>query len=265
MNLEHFAKTAQTAACKASELLIDLFGHLNGYTTKSSPYDLVTEADQKAEQVILSVIQKHHPSHRILSEEQPPETIDWDDFLWVIDPLDGTTNYAHKYPFFCVSIALVYKKTPLVGVVFAPLLHLQYAAVKGNGATCNGAKIRVSSVQRIRESLFATGFAYRRESNTAQIYRDFAHLTQISHGVRRDGSAALDLAFVASGKLEGFWERALKPWDIAAGALIVEEAGGVVSTVDGSPLDLERGDVLAANPEIHPQLLGELTALRSSE
>jgi len=191
--------------------------------------------------------------------------------LWAIDPLDGTTNYAHQYPFSAASIGLLVEGVPCVGAIFDPFHQELFRAAKGLGATRNRLPIAVSQTTELRNSLLVTGFAYDRRETSDNNYAEFCHLTHLTQGVRRSGSAAIDLAYVACGRLDGYWERGLSPWDVAAGVVLVQEAGGKVTAYDRSPFDLLSGRILATNGHLHAALSHELlqvkplTELRDSE
>jgi myo-inositol-1(or 4)-monophosphatase len=179
-------------------------------------------------------------------------------FLWAVDPLDGTTNFAHRYPAFAVSIGLLIDGEPAVGVVYEPLRDELFFAARGLGAFLNYRPIRVSATEGLAKSLLVTGFAYDRRETDDNNYAEFCHFTHLSQGVRRGGSASLDLAYVAAGRLDGYWERGLSPWDIAAGIVLVREAGGTVSAYDGSPFDIDSGRILASNGLLHTAMINEL-------
>jgi myo-inositol-1(or 4)-monophosphatase len=179
---------------------------------------------------------------------------------WCVDPLDGTTNYAHGFPFFATSVGLTWMGMPLLGALAVPAFDELYWAAAGLGSWCNGRRLAVSGCSRLADALLTTGFAYDRQQRLDNNYAEFAWFTHRTHGVRRAGAAAVDLAFVASGKLDGYWERGLAPWDLAAGLVLVEEAGGVVTGYDGGPADPRSGRVVAAGPALHPQLLAGLAA-----
>jgi myo-inositol-1(or 4)-monophosphatase len=221
------------------------------------PHDLVTDADRASEALIVARIAEAFPRAAILGEESGAHAGHGDE-RFIVDPLDGTTNYAHRYPLFCVSIA--YERAGVVeaGVVFAPVLGELYAARRGGGTTCNGVPVRVSTIAAVSDAMVCTGF------NPAAYARNgpyFAHLSDRAQAVRRDGSAALDLAFVAAGRYDAFWEWDLAAWDVAAGALLIEEAGGRAGAIDGGPLDLARGSIVASNGVLHAEmerLLGEV-------
>ncbi len=218
--------------------------------SEKRPHDLVTDADAASEALIVARIRAAFPAASILGEEGGEYAGDATE-RWIVDPLDGTTNYAHGYPLFCVSIAYELYGVVEAGVVYAPQFDECYAARRGDGATLNGRAIRVSSRQRVGESLVCTGFmpaSYERNG------RYFAAVSQVAQGVRRDGSAALDLAMVAAGRFDAFWERDLKAWDVAAGSLIVTEAGGMVSAMDGTQLAISAGSILASNGSVHDEM-----------
>jgi myo-inositol-1(or 4)-monophosphatase len=221
--------------------------------------DLVTQADRRSEQAIVQRLGKYFPEHTIVAEEGTGH-VRSSEFHWHVDPLDGTTNFAHKYPCFSVSIALAQNETLLAGVVYNPIYDELFAAARGEGATLNGKKIFVSKVQNLSTSLLCTGFpVHQRLANpNIHYYYDF---TLRSHGVRRDGSAALDLACVAAGRFDGFWEFGLKAWDTAAGTLLVQEAGGSVSDFRGKPYQLGGPVVLATNSLIHEEMREKALAI----
>jgi myo-inositol-1(or 4)-monophosphatase len=239
----------------AGRVLAEKFGRALQVSNKGD-IDLVTEADIASERLIVERIRSYHPRHAILAEEsgesaradQPSE------FKWIIDPLDGTTNYAHGYPCFCVSVALEQAGEIVVGVVYDPTREELFAAERGGGATLNGRRIRVSDVEEINAAMICTGFPYdvRDRGDFARHFRNFIMSAQ---AVRRDGSAALDLAYVAAGRFDGFWEEGLRPWDVAAGKLLVEEAGGRVSHYDGSKFRVYEPPILASNGLLHDAMM----------
>ena len=263
-NLNEYLKVAIDAAFAGGSILRQYWGKLQGYELKSNQGDLVTEADKKSELEILKIISTAYSGHAFLGEESGLHEgfLKEKEFLWVIDPLDGTTNYAHQYPLVAVSIGLLFQGNPVVGVVYNPIFNELFCAVKGSGATLNDIPIKVSKVSALNQSLLATGFAYDRLETLDTNYLEFNHLTSLTHGVRRGGSAAIDLAYVAAGRLDGFWERGLKIWDIAAGIVLVEEAGGKISAYDETPLIIETGRILATNGLIHTAISQELQSLR---
>jgi myo-inositol-1(or 4)-monophosphatase len=252
--LSTFLDIALCAAQGGGVVLQEFWGKQLAIAQKSRPGDLVTEVDQKAEQEILTVIQRHFPEHLILAEESGKIGELPSDYLWVIDPLDGTTNYAHGYPQVAVSIGLLIKGIPAVGVVYNPILNELWSAAQGLGATLNQREINVSPTKELSNSLLVTGFAYDRRETRDNNYAEFCHLTHLTQGVRRSGSAALDLTHVACGRFDGYWERGIKPWDIIAGIVILTEAGGKVSAYDGSKIDFDKGRILATNGHIHDLL-----------
>jgi myo-inositol-1(or 4)-monophosphatase len=221
--------------------------------------DLVTDADRASEELIASRIRQAFPHHRLLGEEgargASPDGHEAPEFGWVVDPLDGTTNYAHGYPHFAVSIALEQRGTVVLGVVYDPMRDELFVGERGRGASLNGEPLQVSTTDQLIRSLLATGFPYdieQRAENSA-IWDIFLNASQ---GTRRDGAAALNLCYVAAGRLDGFWERPLQPWDLAAGGLIVQEAGGTVTTYDEEPFDPYRREVIASNGQIHEAMVG---------
>ena len=225
---------------------------------KSAPIDLVTEVDHACEALIVEALQVERPHDAILAEEGGGQDRPGARWRWVIDPLDGTVNYAHGYPRFCVSIGVEHEGVASVGVVYDPLLDELYHAVRGAGAFRNGRRIRVSQPQELGRGLFCTGFAYDVHGARDDNLDHFAAFVKAAGGVRRDGSAALDLCYVASGRFEGYWELKLKAWDVAAGALLVEEAGGQVSDLFGGPPDPSGRSIVASNGALHPARLGLL-------
>jgi myo-inositol-1(or 4)-monophosphatase len=216
--------------------------------------DLVTAADRASEKLIAERLLAHWPEHGIVGEEGTRSDTGAD-YRWLVDPLDGTTNFAHGYPVFCVSIALVRKDDQLeVGVLYDPTRDEMFAAERGQGATLNGKPLHVSKTGRLAESILGTGFPSHKRHKNPNIYF-YQQITLSSHGVRRAGSAALDLANVAAGRYDGFWEFNLNPWDTAAGVLIVQETGGKVTRFDGTPFRLDSREVLATNGLIHDEVL----------
>jgi myo-inositol-1(or 4)-monophosphatase len=241
------------AAHDAGKILRERFGGAIPYELKSSHHDLVTEADRLAEQAILQCIRRAYPDHGVLSEESPPQKLDAP-YRWVIDPLDGTSNYAHGFPFFCVSIALEERGRLILGAVYDPVREEQFSALAGEGARLNGRPLQVSDATRLQESLLATSFPHdpqRRERNL----RDLGAFLPLAQSVRRIGSAALCLAYVAAGRLDGYWDLDLHRWDLAAGHLLVGEAGGRVSNLAGRDLSYEGRELIASNGKIHSEML----------
>lgn len=252
--LQIFLDVATEAALAAGAVLKERCGNLKDIQEKGRSGDLVTEADKLAEAEVLLVINRHLPDHQILAEESGLMGNADSKYMWAIDPLDGTTNYAHGLPIAATSVGLTIDGIPSVGAVYNPFSDELFRAAKGLGATCNRVPIKVSSTKDLEASLLLTGFAYDRRETTDNNYAEFCHLTHLTQGVRRLGSASMDLAFVACGRLDGYWERGLQPWDIAAGIVILEEAGGKVTAYDGSSFDISSGRILATNGLIHDSL-----------
>ena len=259
---------AVMAARRAGNLLARRFGQADRLKVERKGHnDFVTDADRAAEEAVIEVVHKHYPDHAILAEESGASGDA--DTVWIIDPLDGTTNFMHGFPVFAVSIAVRVAGRIEHAVVYDPLRQELFTASKGSGATLDGRRIRVSGGRDLEFALLGTGFPYRQSADEMPPYLDiFRKLMAASSGVRRPGAAALDLAYVAAGRLDGFWETGLQPWDIAAGALLIREAGGIVSGLDGSETFLERGHVLAGTPKIYSAMAklcaGEIRALVSA-
>ncbi len=247
---------AISAAKAGGKILTDFYGNLSGFNTKGSPYNLVTQADLNSEKKIVSILKKAFPSHGIMAEEGSNSNKDFEK-VWIIDPLDGTTNFAHSFQYFCVSIALKFKSEIVLGVVFDPLRKELFYAEKGKGAFLNGKKIHVSK-KLFPESLLITGFSYDRSKLFDMNIENFSALYKQVHGIRRNGAAALDLCQLACGRADGYWEFSLKPWDIAAGQLIVKEAGGKVTNEKGNLWLPENDSVIASNDLIHDDLIKRL-------
>ena len=222
--------------------------------TRKSDRDYVTEVDQRAESLIVREIAHHYPDHGIVAEESEQRINPDASIQWYIDPLDGTTNFIHGYPHFAVSIAAFKNGKPMLAVIHDPIRDETFEARNGGGAFLNRRRLRVTDEKRLDHALFASGIAaYRRESMDVFQTRMDACMRAMD-GYRRGGSAALDLAYVAAGRLDVYWEAGLQPWDIAAGLLLVQEAGGLATALNGASIELEKGDVLAANPHLHPKL-----------
>ena len=228
--------------------------------TKSSAIDLVTEVDLACEKAIVDAIERERPGDGILAEEGHGREVDGCTWRWVIDPLDGTTNYAHGYPRFCVSIGVQRDGEPEVGVVYDPLLDELYHAVRRGGAWLGERRLRVSEQPDLGQALVATGFAYDVHRSSVDNAACFARMLKAARGIRRDGSAALDLCYVAAGRFDAYWELKLKAWDIAAGNLIVEEAGGRITAADGSPAPADGSSVVASNGLLHDQVMQRIRA-----
>ena len=244
---------AREAALKAGKILRENIGGTRQITYKGD-INLVTEMDMRSEREVVGTLRAAFPQHGIVAEEETDIRSD-SGFTWIIDPLDGTTNYAHGYPCFSVSIALEQEGTIVAGVVYDPMREELFSAQKGQGAFLNEKKISVSVTDTLMKSLLATGFPYDRKVSEKNNMNYFHDILMSSQEVRRDGSAALDLCSVASGRFDGFWELKLKPWDVAAGSLIVTEAGGMVTDLFGEKFDLYAEEILASNGRVHQQIV----------
>jgi len=282
---------ALAAARAAGDVLLEHFEGELTVATKSTDIDLVTSADRAAEAALTERITRAHPSHWILAEESgrlagnpnPSDTSDSGGdasdprpppgvLQWVIDPLDGTTNFTHRFPHFSVSLALVDHEGPLLGVVHDPTRQETFYAARGRGAFLDSPRtrarfgrpqpLRVTATRALRLALVATGFAYTRATTPTNNLLEFNRVVPQVRCIRRAGSAALDLAYVAAGRLDAYWEYHLQPWDVAAGALLVREAGGELTRIDGGPWDLRHGDLVAAGPALAQVLQGELAGAR---
>jgi myo-inositol-1(or 4)-monophosphatase len=269
-NPNSFLPAMSAIAREAGALLMHHF-HQHLKIEYKGDADLVTAADRAAERLVRERIRQQWPTHDVLGEEQGLSD-QGSEYRWYVDPLDGTTNFAHGYPVFCVSIALEHqgpehKGSRVAAVIYDPTRDELFSAERGKGAQLNGETIHVSKTATLKEGLLATGFPSHKRHKNPNIYF-YQQITLHSHGVRRAGSAALDLCDVAAGRFDGFWEFNLNPWDTAAGVLIVEEAGGKVTRFDGSPFELNSRETLASNGLIHDQLLqefGDIFAGRSLE
>jgi len=253
--LQTWLDIATEAALAGGGVLQQYWGNLSQIQEKGRSGDLVTEADQASEGAVMSVLERHLPAnHNILAEESGQQGDGRGQFQWAIDPLDGTTNYTHLYPFCSVSIGLMVDGEPVLGVVYDPIHKDLFRGAMGLGATLNRQPIRVSATANLDRSLLVTGFAYDRRETIDNNYAEFCHFTHLTQGVRRGGSASIDLAYVACGRLDGYWERGLSPWDIAAGVVIVREAGGKVTGYHAEPLDVYSGKLLATNGHLHESM-----------
>lgn len=221
--------------------------------SKKGKHDWVTDADKASEKAILAVLRKAFPGHSIKAEESAPgEALQ--DRQWLIDPLDGTVNYMHGFPMFCVSIAFVERGRLEAGVVYDPVREELFTARRGHGAYLNGKRLRVTRCKKFEEALISTGFPFRMKEKMDLYIGSFRRVFLHTGSIRRAGSAALDLSYVACGRMDGFWEMSLAPWDMAAGALLIREAGGAVTDFQGGPRFLQTGHVMAGNPAIHGKL-----------
>jgi myo-inositol-1(or 4)-monophosphatase len=251
----HYETIAIEAGCRAGDLLRDRFRKRTPLRVElKGLHDFVTEVDREAEHAVLSHIREHCPDHVIMSEEASPEAA-IADYRWIVDPLDGTTNFIHGVPTFSVSIALEDSAGLLAGVIHDPIREETFHAHRGGGARLNGETIRCAPVGGLQDALIATGFPFRELSRVKQYLVAFETFIRSTAGLRRAGSAALDLAYTASGRYDGFWEVGLSRWDIAAGMLLVLEAGGRVTDIQGGDKVLDSGDIVAAGPALHAAML----------
>jgi myo-inositol-1(or 4)-monophosphatase len=257
-----FLSVAWEAANAAGEIIRESWHQPKTIDYKGA-IDLVTTIDRETERKIVEVLQRNFPDHAILAEEETDLRGDNNEYRWIIDPLDGTTNFAHGYPQVSISVGLEQSGRLILGLVYDPLRRECFRAVKGQGATLNGSPIQISTVNELDKALLATGFPYDRREK-ADYYLSFfkAFLTRCQ-GIRRNGSAALDLCYVACGRIDGFWELKLKPWDIAAASLIVTEAGGRVSDFSGNDFSIWGNETLASNGSIHAEMLTALNLNRT--
>ncbi|MDQ6950793.1 MAG: inositol monophosphatase family protein [Mariprofundales bacterium] len=248
------------AARKAGDMIARAFDKRDRLKiTRKEEHDYVTNVDQHAESIILSELQQHYPDHGYVAEESDRVNQNAS-IVWYIDPLDGTTNFIHGYPHFAVSIGAWRYGKPYLAVVHDPILNETFEAQAGKGAFLNRQRLRVAEERNISNSIFASGLPPYRLDQVDQFQKRMDHCMRSVEGYRRGGSAALDMAYIASGRLDAYWEGGLKPWDLAAGVLLVQEAGGMVTNLEGAKFDIEAGDVLAANRDLHGQFLHLLTA-----
>lgn len=258
---EEFLNTAVKAARLAGKVIIDNLGNisLKDIDLKKTS-DFVTRVDRESEQIVINTIKGHFPNHLFLAEESFKEA-ETDGYRWIIDPLDGTTNYIHGYPVFSVSIALEYKHEIILGVIFDPTRNDLLTAEKGRGAFLNGRSIKISSVSTFKDSLITTGFPFRRKKFIDVYIKLFKNVFQKVSDLRRAGSAALDLAYLACGRCDGFFEIGLSPWDIAAGDIMIKEAGGILTDFGGGSDYLSTGNIVAGTPAVHEKLLIEVRSV----
>jgi myo-inositol-1(or 4)-monophosphatase len=250
-------KSAVQAALAAGKVLRNHFGKKISVHEKANA-SLVTNADIEAEEVSLKILLKKFPDFGVIAEESDPRP-GTGLGRWIIDPLDGTTNFVHRFPMFCVSIAAEWDGQIAVGVIYHPILRDLIVAVRGRGVTLNGKRVHVSKTRVLRNALLTTGFTYQKQKLLHREMGAFERLSQIARAVRRPGSAALDLAYTGRGIFDGFWERNLSPWDVAAGSLIVEEAGGKVTNFQGKPFSIHSREILASNGLLHESLIRTIT------
>ncbi len=247
--------TAVKAARKAGGIITRASFDLDKLNVRSKrPNDFVSEVDHAAEDAIIAILRHAYPAHGFLAEESGEKDIKAD-YVWVIDPLDGTTNFLHGFPQYCVSIGLLYKGKPQQAVVYDPNRNELFTATRGGGAFLNDHRIRVSRTDKLQDALLSTGFPFKELENVDEYLKGLKRLMHMCSGIRRPGAAALDLAWVAAGRSDGFWEMGLSPWDMCAGALLVREAGGLVGDFAGNETFMETGRIVATNPKIFAAML----------
>ena len=256
MDLTHIKRVGIAAAYKGGGVLMSHYGNVSKID-KKGVIDLVTEADTESERVIIETIQNVFADHAILAEESGLSTGNTD-HQWIIDPLDGTTNFAHQIGLFSISIAFSLKDETVFGLVLSPMTRELFTAVKGEGASLNGRQIEVSTSMAVSESFLVTGFPYNLRDDFDPLMIRFSKCLRAAQGVRRLGSAAIDLCFIACGRFDGFWEQNLKPWDTAAGELIAREAGAIVTDFSNQPFTIYKKEILATNGRIHKEMLSLL-------
>lgn len=255
---------AVTAARKAGDIIIRHVDRIDRLTVKAKEHnDFVSQVDRLAEDEIIYIIRKAYPDHAILAEESGQHTGN-DEFQWIIDPLDGTTNFLHGFPVFSVSIAIKHRGQLEHAVVYDPMRQELFTASRGGGAQVDGKRMRVSQQRTLEGALIGTGFPFRESHNLELYMRMFEVVARKTAGLRRAGSAAQDLAYVAAGRLDGFWEMGLKPWDISAGVLLIQEAGGLIGHFDGTLGTPENGDILAGGEKIYQALAEEFRSIMAS-
>jgi len=257
LNLFEILEIAKNSALIGNEILKNNYNKIQTISSKGRKGDLVTNVDLEVENKIKQYLLEETPNISIIAEESGKLNKN-SDLTWCIDPLDGTTNFSHGYPFFGTSIGLVYKNNPILGAISVPYLNELYSACIGEGSFCNDNKLKVSNPCNLSDSLLVTGFSYDRFETEDNNYAEFCYLTHKTRGVRRGGAASVDLAFVAAGKLDGYWEKGLEVWDLAAGAIIVKEAGGVISDYPSGFFNLSSGRILACSPTLEEELRKEL-------
>ncbi len=251
--MQPIVNIAIRAARAAGQTIYRAMDHMDERKiTNKSHNDYVSDVDQQAEQDIIQIIKRAYPTHAILAEESGQA--DGDDYTWIIDPLDGTTNYLHGFPQFSVSIAVQHKGRLEHAVIYDPLKDEMFTASRGEGASLNNRRLRVTPIKKLNGALLGTGIPFRDQRYMDNYLQMLKALSKDAAGIRRAGSAALDLAYVAAGRLDGFWELGLMPWDMAAGILLITEAGGVVTDLDGNDGYLKTGNLLTANPKLHIQM-----------
>jgi len=263
-DINNLTQTAIEAARQGGAILQDFAQKGFSIESKGESINLVTEADLQSEKAIIQSIRKAFPEHQILSEEQGLQDIPQHPIKWIIDPLDGTVNFAHGFPMYNVSIGVEYEGTCIIGAIYDPTRNELFLGQQGRGATLNGKPIHVSAAPKLAEALLVTGFAYDIHTATDNNLKEFGAFTVRAGGMRRTGTAAIDLCYIACGRLDGFWELQLKPWDTAAGKVIVEEAGGKITNYAGEPYSIYGETLLATNSHIHQEMVEILQNTRTS-
>ncbi len=252
------------AARAAAKIIVQQIDHVQSLpVARKSRNDYVTQVDRHAEQAIIETVLKSYPDHAILAEESGRQGDS--PFVWIIDPLDGTTNYLHGFPQFAISIAIQHRDKLEQALVYDPLRQELFTASRGQGALLNNKRIRVSQQKKMQDALLGTGFPFRQPDDLPEYLDTFKAFFPLATDIRRAGAATLDLAYVACGRLDGFWEIGLKPWDMAAGALLIGEAGGLVSDLNCADAYLENGDILAANSHLHGAMIKTLASARQQK
>ncbi len=255
--MNNLMETAKTAAIEAGKILLEHFGKIHkSQIRKKSKNDFLSFVDESSEKIIIEIIRANFPDHEILAEESGTDEVK-SPYRWIIDPLDGTTNYLHNIPVCAVSIAVEYQNEIIIGVVYNPITNEMFWAEKGKGAYCNGSPIRVSTTPGLDESFIATGFPFKSKGLLKEYLSVFNAIFNQCIGARRLGAAAIDLAYVAAGKFDAYWEIGLKPWDVAAGAILINEAGGTITDFWDNPNYMHTLCILASNTKIH-KILGEI-------
>ncbi len=255
------AAVAAEAVLMAGAIQKERYGSKDLEVQYKGEIDLVTEVDRACESAVVALLRSRFPEHDIVTEETHLAQTG-SRYVWFVDPLDGTTNYAHGYPFFCCSVALTLDGVPVAGAVYDCLKEELFTAERGGGAHLNGRRLRVSDRSELLRSLLTTGFPYDMRLDLTSALRLFNKFMGVARAIRRDGAAALDLSYVAAGRADGFWEERLHPWDVMAGGLLITEAGGVISRFDGSPIGLTADQVVAANPALHALMLDVLRSAK---
>ncbi len=256
--LNRIEEVARRSILEAGELIKEHIGHVSASWIQSKgPSDYVTQVDRRCERLILDQVAAHFPDHHVMAEESDGDGLQ-PGYTWVIDPLDGTTNFIHGFPFVAVSIAVCLDKKPVVGLVLDPIRNELFSATEGRGAWLNGDRIKIRTNAKLETALIATGFPYRTQVYMEDYLKAFKTICPRVSGIRRAGAAALDLAYLGAGRVDGFWEIGLKAWDIAAGSLIIKEAGGIVSDFWGADNYLINGNIVGGTPSIYPFMLEQM-------